>query len=69
MKRKWIRFITIFFIMLLIPVFAKAEKETLILLDQSASMYEPFGDNLKFYYAKQAVIKILNNYNDSDYIG
>ena len=69
MKNKSILFIIIFFILQLSPIPAKAQKETLILLDQSASMYEPFEDSIKFNYAKKAIIKILNNLSDNESIG
>ncbi len=48
---------------------ATASKETLIILDQSASMYEPFQYGMKFKYAKQAVNKILENLDDNEFIG
>ncbi len=57
------------FLLIFIPLCAFSSTETLIILDQSASMYEPFEDKLKFYYAKQAVINILNTMQDSDYVG
>ncbi len=69
MRKLVIYNLIIFFILILVPLNACAKKETLILLDQSASMYEPYEDELKFYYAKKAVINILNSLNDSEYIG
>ncbi len=48
---------------------AVASKETLIILDQSASMYEPLKYGMKFKYAKQAVNKILENLDDNEFIG
>lgn len=62
------KLINVFFLVF-IPLYGFASTETLIILDQSASMYEPFEDKLKFYYAKQAVIDILNTMDDSDHIG
>ncbi len=51
------------------PLCAYAKKETLIILDQSASMYETFINNIKFHYAQKAVISVLNSLKDTDYIG
>ncbi len=48
---------------------AAATQETLIILDQSASMYEPLQYGMKFKYAKRAVYKILENMDDNEYIG
>ncbi len=57
------------FIIFIIGLAGFASKETLIIFDQSASMYEPFEGQMKFKAAKSAVRKVLANLNDNEYIG
>ena len=67
------QFITLFlsFILLIFSSLASLanDKETLIILDQSASMLDSYKDATKIEYAVRAVVEILNSYSDSDSIG
>lgn len=50
-------------------VHASTDKETLIILDQSASMLDKYRDSSKIHYAIKAVKSILNNLPDSENVG
>ena len=70
MKKKCILFSLTLFILFtnLIAAFALTE-ETLIILDQSASMYEHFERGIKFSYAKEVVLELLKGFENTEYIG
>lgn len=69
MKKNLYLLITIIALILLSPVFAYENKETLIIFDQSASMYEPFGSSIRFKFAKLALLNILKNIDDTESVG
>lgn len=48
---------------------ASTDKETLIILDQSASMLDSYRDSSKIQYAIKAIKSILNSMPDSENIG
>lgn len=66
MKYFWFLIIVLFGI---IPVWASDNRETLIILDQSASMLEFYNGVPKIEYAKRAVKAILESLPDDEKVG
>ena len=64
-------YLIVLFIFLFIsqPSFSNEDRETLIILDQSASMIEHYNGRPKIEYAINAINSILSNMSDNEYIG
>lgn len=56
-------------LLLITPVFADQDKETLIILDQSASMLDKYNESSKIDYAKKAVKTVLNSIPQNERVG
>ncbi|MBE7705187.1 MAG: VWA domain-containing protein [Cyanobacteria bacterium SIG29] len=56
-------------LLLITPVFADQNKETLIILDQSASMLDRYNESSKIDYAKRAVKTILTSIPQDERVG
>lgn len=69
MKKRFLLLLLLFLSFSNLTINASTDKETLIILDQSASMLDSYKESSKIDYAIRAIKSILNNLPDSERVG